>query len=425
MNETISKVGARLRGIDALRGGAALGVVLYHEVGAKPYPQSKALWNWLFAPVWAASSFGYAGVFLFFVISGFCIHLQWAKRRLVEEDVRLEFKPFWKRRLWRLYPPYLIALAIYLIVSGFTTEFRVSALYIWDLILHLLMIHNLDARTTYSINGVFWTLAIEEQLYLAYFLLLFLRNRFGWRRTLLICAATRVGWLVVVWGVHRSVGLNLPLSEGAASHWFTWALGALAVEGALGVVSLPRWCCRASIGVLALLSAVGLTQILPLLESHRVLHDSAWLVLHPLWGAAFFVVVNCLVGAEKEWRQRLRTPAMVRALAFVGLFSYSLYLTHELVLMEAYRFERLGLSDTFVAIAIMTPATVLFAWIFSICCERPFLTTPLARGLTSQEPTDVGSRYLPDPAPVPVPLFGAESTPDHLSVPIFAKIAQK
>jgi len=425
VKETISKVGARLRGIDALRGGAALGVVLYHEVGAKPYPQSKAIWNWFFAPVWAASSFGYAGVFLFFVISGFCIHLQWAKRRLVEDDVRLAFKPFWKRRIWRLYPPYLIALFIYLAVSGFTTEFHFTALYIRDLTLHLLMLHNFDARTTYSINGVFWTLAIEEQLYLAYFLLLFLRNRLGWTRTLLICAATRVGWLFLVWGVHHSVGLNIPLSEGAASHWFTWALGALAGEGALGVVALPKWCSRASIGLLALLSAVGLTQILPQIESHRILHDSAWLLLHPLWGVAFFVIVNCLVVAEKKWRQTLRTPTIVRGLASIGVFSYSVYLTHELVLMEAYRFERLGLSDTLVAIAVMTPATVLFAWIFFLCCERPFLTTPLAHGFRSYEPTDVVSTYLPAPAPAPVPFVGAESTPEQLTVPIFAKIAQK
>jgi peptidoglycan/LPS O-acetylase OafA/YrhL len=425
VKETISKVGERLRAIDALRGGAALGVVLYHEVGAKPYPESKAIWNWFFAPVWATSSFGYAGVFLFFVISGFCIHLQWAKRRLVEDNVQLEFKPFWKRRIWRLYPPYLMALAIYLMVSGFTTEFRVSALYIWDLILHLLMLHNCDPRTTYSINGVFWTLAIEEQLYLAYFLLIFLRNRFGWKRTLLICAATRVGWLIVVGGLQGWFGLNLPLSEGAASHWFTWALGALAVEGALGLVSLPRWCSRASIGLLALLSAVGLTQALPQLESNGILHNSAWLILHPLWGVAFFVIVNCFVSAEKKWRPTFRTPAIVRALAFVGLFSYSLYLTHELVLMEAYRFERLGLSEWFVAIAIMTPATLLFAWIFFICCERPVLTKPVVGSSSSYEPKRVGDNYVPVPTPAPLALLGSESTPDHLTVPIFAKIAQK
>ncbi|MDX6613233.1 MAG: hypothetical protein QOD75_2419 [Blastocatellia bacterium] len=425
MNDTISKVGGRLRGIDALRGGAALGVVLYHEVGAKPYPQIKVIWSWLFTPIWAASSFGYSGVFLFFVISGFCIHLQWAKRRVVNDHVHLDFKSFWTRRIRRLYPPYLFALVIYLVVSGITTKFKVTAFYLWDLVLHLLMLHNFDPRSTYSINGVFWTLAIEEQLYLAYFLLLFLRNRLGWRRTLLICAATRVGWLFLVLGVQRSGGVSIPLTEGAAAHWFTWALGALAVEAALGVVALPKWCSRASIGLIALLCAVALTQALPLMESHRILHDSAWLLLHPLWGVAFFIIVNCLVVAEKKWRKMLRAPALVRGLAFIGLFSYSLYLIHELVLMEAYRFEKLGLSETFVAVVIMTPATVLCAWIFFVCFERPFLSRPWLGGFASKVQADAVASYVAMPQGGAVPLLGAESSPEPLAVSIFAKIARK
>ena len=39
----------------------------------------------------------------------------------------------------------------------------------------------------------FWTLAIEEQLYLAYFLLLFLRVRWGWGVTIAVCLFARVG----------------------------------------------------------------------------------------------------------------------------------------------------------------------------------------------------------------------------------------
>jgi hypothetical protein len=41
--------------------------------------------------------------------------------------------------------------------------------------------------------------------------------------------------------------------------------------------------------------------------------------------------------------------------------------------MESYRFTRLGLSETFVALVIMTPATIFFAWIFFAFCERPYL----------------------------------------------------
>ena len=75
------------------------------------------------------------------------------------------------------------------------------------------MLHNLDARTTYTINSAFWTLAIEEQLYLAYFLLLYLRIRYGWARTLLVCVAARVVWLGLGRGLVYFAGVEIPVSE--------------------------------------------------------------------------------------------------------------------------------------------------------------------------------------------------------------------
>src|ERR1700704_3539510 len=93
-----SPSGGRLQSIDALRGIAALGVVLYHAV----WQSSNALPNNLFrAPVKLlqfVSSFGYIGVFLFFVISGFCIHLQWAKSRANQLPSSVKFGTFWRRR---------------------------------------------------------------------------------------------------------------------------------------------------------------------------------------------------------------------------------------------------------------------------------------------------------------------------------------
>ena len=426
VKEIISKATGRLRGIDALRGAAALAVVLYHEVGSKPHLRTGTIGSWLASPLWAVSSFGYAGVFLFFVISGFCIHLQWARRRAIERNPSTDFIAFWKRRFRRLYPPYLIALAIYLLVAGFTTKFQATIFYVWDVALHLLMLHNIDGRTAYSINGVFWTLAIEEQLYLAYFLLLFFRNRLGWGRTLVICAGARVLWLILSLAARSSFNLDIPITEGAASHWFTWALGALAVEAALGIVVLPEWCGRTVIGLLALVSAVGLTYFLPLIESHKLLHDSAWLVLHPLWGVAFFIMLNRLVCAERRWRASLRTPALVRTLAAIGLFSYSLYLTHQLVLMESYRFARLGLSETLVSLVIMTPATLLFAWIFFAFCERPFLSSPssvIMPGMIVASETEPS--HFPVSFAAPTPLLSADQVENGRPGQLFARIAQK
>src|SRR4030095_14795511 len=209
----------RLRSIDALRGIAALGVVFYHaiEQGEKVVPQ-----GFLGYPVRAlqfVSSFGYIGVFLFFVISGFCIHLQWARARANEQEPQINFGAFWKRRIRRLYPPYIITLALFIFLSATAVGINVTHFFIYDVALHLLMLHNLDPKTCYSINGVFWTLAIEEQLYLAYFLLLFVRSRWGWGIALVVCLLARAGWMAFSHIVWLKTGAGIPVPEAAASHW--------------------------------------------------------------------------------------------------------------------------------------------------------------------------------------------------------------
>ena len=68
-------------------------------------------------------------------------------------------------------------------------------------------------------------------------------------------------------------------------------------------------------------------------------------------------------------------PAAVRWLAPVGLISYSLYLTHLLVLMKWYWFGFTRLHILTVTLLIMTPLTVLFAWGYYRLFERPFMTT--------------------------------------------------
>jgi peptidoglycan/LPS O-acetylase OafA/YrhL len=365
---------SRLKGVDALRGAAALGVVLYHTVGPN-YRFGPRVLNWLVVPLLPMIRFGYVGVFLFFVISGFCIHLSRAKAR-VENKAPVGFVSFWKRRFRRLYPPYIIALILYLGIAAFTTKFQLTPFYLWDVVSHVLMLHNLDSRTVYSINGVFWTLAIEEQLYLAYFLLLFLRKRWGWGRTLAICFLVRIFWVATGTVLRERYKIDIPISESAAAHWFTWALGAISVEAMFGLVKLPRWLYRGRLALGFLAASVGLTFLLPIVEQlNWLLHDFLWLFLHPLWGLGFFVLLNRFVLAESRWRATLRTPSFITGLAAIGLFSYSLYLTHELVVMESYQFGWFGFSQLATAFLLTTPACVAFAWVFFWFAERPYLNT--------------------------------------------------
>lgn len=403
----------RLQSIDALRGIAALGVVFYHAVWQSSNVVPGNIFRWPVKSLQFLSSFGYIGVFLFFVISGFCIHLQWAKARASGQPQSIQFGTFWRRRFRRLYPPYLIAFALFLVMAALTTGINFTHFLVYDVVMHLLMLHNLDPNTCYSINGVFWTLAIEEQLYLAYFLLLFLRNRWGWGPTLLVCAGARVGWLLFSHAAWVMTETGIPVPEAAASHWFTWALGAIAVEAAFGIVKLPKWSRNLWLGAAAIVVASATSMILPHTQKDTLIHNLAWLLMHPLWGLGFFIVVNRAVQAEQAWaskRQRQGkttfrfsigslVPRLVAAAAFVGVFSYSLYLTHELVITQSWWFISRRLPPVLNTLLIVVPATVAFAWLFYLFCEKPYMRKKVGKAEVRIQNPEVSSQTHCGPSP--------------------------
>ena len=363
----------RLRGIDALRGAAALGVVLYHAVDQGKHVVPNNLFQYPVRMVQFGSSFGYIGVFLFFVISGFCIHLQWAKGKAAGVEPEIKFGSFWKRRIRRLYPPYLIALLLFLLLTAATIGINLTHFFWYDLGMHLLMLHNLDPSTAYTINGVFWTLAVEEQLYLAYFLLLFIRVRWGWGVTIAICLFARLGWMVFSHVVWARTGFGIPVPEAAAVHWFTWALGAIGVEVAFGLVRLRGWSRDLRLATVLIVAASALSSYLSLIPKDTLLHDASWFVIHPFWGLGFFIAVNRMVLAEDSWVRCAKLPSLVSAFSTLGIFSYSIYLTHELVIMQSWRWTDPSRLQLMNVLLVVVPATILFAWLFFWFCEKPFM----------------------------------------------------
>ena len=363
----------RLRGIDALRGVAALGVVVYHAVEQGRHVLPSNLLEYPVRLVQFGSSFGYIGVFLFFVISGFCIHLQWARAKAAGTEPDIRFGSFWKRRLRRLYPPYIIALLLYLLLTAWAIGLNFTHFFFYDLGMHLLMLHNLDPNTCYTINGVFWTLAVEEQLYLAYFLLLFIRVRWGWGVTIAVCLLARVGWMVLSHLVWLKTGYGIPVPESAAAHWFTWALGALGVEVMFGLVRLRGWSRDLRLATVLIVVASAVSSYLPAIPKETLAHDASWFLIHPLWGLGFFIVVNRVVLAEQSWLRQAKLPSLVSIFAPLGIFSYSIYLTHELVIMQSWRWANPARSQIENVFLIVIPATILFAWVFFWFCENPFM----------------------------------------------------
>jgi peptidoglycan/LPS O-acetylase OafA/YrhL len=109
--------------LDGLRGLAAFYVVLHHAfwllqegytAGYLAHPASYTTLQYYVALFSAVLfRFGHVAVLFFFVLSGFVIHLRYA-RRIVNEPARADFGwgDFVYRRARRLYPPLLAALAI-------------------------------------------------------------------------------------------------------------------------------------------------------------------------------------------------------------------------------------------------------------------------------------------------------------------------
>ena len=104
-----------------------------------------------------------------------------------------------------------------------------------------------------------------------------------------------------------------------------------------GLVKLRGWSRDLRLATLLIVAASALSSYLPSIPKDMLLHEAGWFLLHPLWGLGFFIVVNRTVLAEDSWLRQAKLPSMVSVFSTLGIFSYSIYLTHELVIMQSWR----------------------------------------------------------------------------------------
>jgi peptidoglycan/LPS O-acetylase OafA/YrhL len=287
--------------IDGLRAFAVLSVLAYHYGGPLPVP------GWLQLPG------GFTGVDVFFVISGFLI-----TSKLRDDIAAGEFSilGFYDRRIRRILPALLVMLAVtlfagkFLLMPGDYKTLAASAAAAAFGVSNLFFL----AHTGYfdqSANLLpllhTWSLAVEEQFYVAWPPLLFLIAA-GHKR---IDIAAIIGAIVIV-------------GFGASLFWFDFDPKAAfftaiprAWELALGalLVFLPPLTC--AIGEIA--TALGLAVIG---AGFVVVSDASFpgiAALYPCAGAALVIWPRRQETRSSSWLGRLRP---------IGLISYSLYLWH-------------------------------------------------------------------------------------------------
>ncbi|MBI5838029.1 MAG: acyltransferase [Candidatus Eisenbacteria bacterium] len=327
----------RLTSLDFLRGVAALSVVAHHAINFG-WGQNMPMHLGWFRALHAVVDRGDLGVPLFFVISGFCIHMRWA-RRFAETGVGdSDFAGFWKRRIHRLYPPYffmlLISTALLLTAVWMGRQTPLVTRYpeprlpwiAWDFVSHVFMLHGL--HPLFDLGGgnpPFWTLAREEYFYALYFVLL------AWRRPRGVGGAVMASLVLGILFPAAIAPLLMRVPGGAEwwtlvrtsafSLWIQWTLGMLAVEGYFGLVKLPRIC--------------SAPWLVPVWAALALLAESRFPVAGPapvpslspaLWGMTFFTLLNYCVRLERGGRWP--SGRVVAWLTRAGIFSYSLYLVH-------------------------------------------------------------------------------------------------
>jgi len=143
---------SKVTSLAVLRGVAVLLVCFCHF--AKPISKGTVmpdLFTWI-------GEYGQYGVHIFFVISGFVIPFSLYKAKYEIKDY---FRFLYKRAL-RLHPPYLIALAMTLIISGASYKYR----HLSNPETPLTIFKSLFYAHAPADNPVFWTLRIEAEYYI-------------------------------------------------------------------------------------------------------------------------------------------------------------------------------------------------------------------------------------------------------------------
>jgi len=172
--------------VDVLRALAALLVLTYHVIALgslQVLPDS--LWGLPFR-------YGWIGVDLFLVISGFVITLSAARER--EKNPDAFWWPFMRRRLRRIVPLYVLTCVVYVFLLR-PELFLLTPLHFAGLVLsHALFLQNLSPYTHGVINGVTWSLALEMQFYVALILGIGVLLRLGPLRALLLLVGTAWAW---------------------------------------------------------------------------------------------------------------------------------------------------------------------------------------------------------------------------------------
>lgn len=307
-------------------------------------------------------SAGWAGVDIFFALSGFLI----AKILLSSTgDATAEVRRFFIRRFFRIVPLYMAALSVFIAASFWLGGESLNGVWITALMLNGWFIPFLGVdNVPFTIT---WSISVEEFAYAMLGLSLLASIRM-----VKVTIFAFIGCALVI----RVAIHGLEWFDTSSIYYFVPARLDSIGFGALVAMGLfpARWSNRSSV-VLIATCLLGLLVVFALVpRAHG---------LYPLVGyAAFGIACASLVGAVSQ--QSWGTPGwLAKSLAWVGQVSYFLYLFHMFVIALVRRVvDSLPWSDLpyWPALAVVLTFSSVAAWVSWRIFEAPMIA--LGRRLT-------------------------------------------
>jgi peptidoglycan/LPS O-acetylase OafA/YrhL len=300
--------------LDGLRGLAILLVLLLHFTTDMEFADGTAA-----AAVRSAFQIGWIGVDLFFVLSGFLITRILADNKGSD----LYFSAFYARRVLRIVPVYFLAVvaAFHLlprVFDGFDTGGARTEAAFWLFLQNFVGLPDQLGRTV----GHFWSLAIEEQFYLMWPLVVFITTP---RHARLIALLT-----VSLSPVARFIAMQAGVDGASIYHFTPFRLDGLATGAFIALsmrdpearVGLGRLSAVAGIAALAVAAVLYGPVHIPEPLSFRLDFTIGFSSLCIGFGALLTRVVLAKPGS------RLATMLSWRGLVTLGTYSYAMYLLH-------------------------------------------------------------------------------------------------
>lgn len=342
--------------VDLLRALAALLVVVYHmEALGSLALRGDVFWTLPFR-------YGWVGVDLFLVISGFVIMLSAAQSY---ERAPHDFKwPFMQRRLRRLLPLYVLTCLIFLFLVRPEVLLRPMSQLVPVLLSHAFFVQNLSHHTHGVINGVTWSLALEMQFYLALVFTVGFWLRLGAVRTLVILVGLAWAWrygttFFLLPGVavpHLQVvyTTQLPGTMDAFGMGMALALWVHQTKGPLPDCLRPQaaqslaWFLVAGV----LLSAAAALLLRQTYWSHTGMVVFWRTLLAMGFAAALAAALTC----------PLPSVGWMRPLHYLGEISYGIYLWHFLVLLSLLQMTPLRGNSLLWPVLLGTLVLAALSW---------------------------------------------------------------